>query len=365
MRVDPTTFEATQLGTIRFDAKPPFRGMVTSGDAALRDIVKEMNALDHVMSAGVAGRPQRVERTDDQFLRIMQLGWLADTHHVELHLPGKAGAPVRRYDVVTLDAGKNVLLGTVAINDVHYLAIVDGPAEQRERLWKVVKEVNGRTVESVDVPHPNGKSRKWGRVVERGTSAFLPMLRDRLYREGALLIPEGRKRPDELHVQGPFARTGVTRWLSAEVPGGFIVVPPADDVVFHLAGPPGGALGFRVLRYDEVSPEPSALKEYVRKLHGKAPAFTEGDVGEVEIASRKLLALPFRTGEGHARSAHLIALWPDIEPSSTGDKPRHEGVAIELTTGGQDEKPSIEAAMKNDRIVTVVDSLFIDLDAAP
>lgn len=361
VRLDKATFEEKRLGTVRFDEKPPFLATVVEGDDALRALVKEMNALDHVMSAGVLGPPQRIVRSEDQFFRIMQFGWLRDTHGVDLRIAGKQGAPVRRLEVMALDDGKNVHLGTVEMNDVHYLAIVAGPTDQRARLHKLLKEMNDRTAESVDVPPPNGQRGKWGRSVERGTAAFLPMLRDRLYKGGALLVPEGRKRPEELKVEGRASRYG-GRWLSVHVPGGFTVVPPEKEVELHLAGPPGGPLSFRVLRYDNVKYDGASLKAYVQGLHGKAPAFAEGEVGEVEIASRKLLALPFRTGEGPATAFHLIALWPAAYQLSGGDKIRDEGVAIELTRRGSDAKPTIEAVMNHDDFVTLSDSLFVDLD---
>jgi hypothetical protein len=116
VRGDDATFEETTLGKVRFEKDPPFRAQLIDGTAELPKLVAEMNALDHVMSAGGMGKPgRRIERNEQQFFRIMRRGWLEKTHHVRLRMPANGGAPPVRWEMMALDSGKNVHLGTVTV----------------------------------------------------------------------------------------------------------------------------------------------------------------------------------------------------------------------------------------------------------
>jgi hypothetical protein len=363
VRVDPATFEEIQLGAIRIETKPPFRAQALTKEPKLIALVEEMNALDHVMSAGLStSPPARIERSSDEFFRIMQHGWLATTHAVELRLPSAADTPARRFDVVVEDGGKPLVLGTVAVNDMSYLAIVAGPTEHRTRLGKLVKGLNARTGESVDVPPPQGKRGRYGRGIARGTPAHWPMLRDELYESGSILVPTGTKLPEAVRVEGARSRHG-SWWLSVQVPGGLTVVPPADDALVQLSGPPGGPLGFRVLRYRDVKYDAASLEKYVASLHGSRADYVAGKVTEVEIASRKLLALPFRTGDGPSASQRLVVLWPAVYHLREGDRQREAGIAIELTARG-DGPPDPKRPLEHETLAWVLTSLFVDLERA-
>ncbi len=361
VRVDPVTFEETRLGAIRVESKPPFRAEALTKEAKLVALVDEMNALDHVMSAGLTtSPPQRVERSSDEFFRIMQYGWLAKTHAVELRLPSAAGAPPSRFDVVVEESGEPLVLGSVTVDDMSYLAIVAGPTEHRARLGKLVKELNGRTGESVRVPPPSGKRGSYGRGIARGTPGHWPMLRDELYESGAILVPSGTKTPEAVRIEGARSQHG-SWWLSVQVPGGLTVVPAADDTLVQLSGPPGGPLGFRVLRYRDVKYDAASLEKYVASLHGSRADYVAGKVTEVEIAGRKLLALPFRTGDGPSASQRLVVLWPAVYHLRKADEQREVGVAIELTARG-DGPPDAKRPLEHDTLAWVLASLFVDLD---
>lgn len=363
VRVDPTRFEVSRLGRVRFEGGPPYRAEVVDGGDALRALVAEMNALDHVMSAGVTMPPQRVERSSTDFFRIMQHGWLKTTHHVELRLPAKALRPARRMEVWSTREGRAARLGTVDVDAMDYLDVVAGPDEQRAALGKLVAERNKRAGESVDIPPPDGKRGKWGRRIARGTPLHFAMMRDELVRAGALLVPEGRKVPESFTVEGPLSRFGSNRWLSVHVTGGLTVVPPGAGELVHLAGPPGGPLTFRALSYDAVRHDAASLRAHVQKKYGALPDFAEGEAGELEIAGRKLLAQTFRSRTGPAGSAHLVALWPHIRNYHEQDETTDGGVALELTIGAGAGAPKVADFAAHLTLGPILDSLYVDLDA--
>ena len=368
VQVDRTTFEETRLGKLGFESKPPFKATVIDGDEPLRRIVAEMNALDHVMSAGlIASPPQRVERSSDEFFRIMRYGWLKKSHGIALRLPAKGTPPPRRYELVTVDGKKNVPLATVAIDDVHYLKVVAGPSNQRDRVGALLGELNERSGESVRTAPPPGERGSYGRSIERGTPQFFSITRDKLLQQGALLVPEGRRRPDELTVEGRAGRRGGTParyWLSVHVPGTFTVVPPAAEEHIHLSGPQGGPLGVRVVAYRDVAYDAASLNAFVLKRYGTADGFSAGSVAEVELAARPLLAMTFQTGRAVARAAHLVALWPVVHHLHAEDAPTRQGIAIELTASGGDPAPSALQILAQPDLATVVDSLYVDHDGA-
>src|SRR5689334_354827 len=99
VRIDKTTFQETRLGTIRFDANPPFNAKVVEGNALL-PIVRDMNALDHVDSYGGS----HIKRDENQYFRIMRFGWLKDTYGIRLRKPGKTKT-TRKLDVIAFADG--------------------------------------------------------------------------------------------------------------------------------------------------------------------------------------------------------------------------------------------------------------------
>ncbi len=361
VRVDPITFEETRLGVLRVDGKPPFRAEAVGKDPRLATLVEQMNAVDHVMSAGLStSPPQRVERSSDEFFRIMQYGWLAKTHFVELRLPGKAGAARRRFDAVVEDGGKPLVLGRVEVDDMSYLSIASGPSEHRARLGKILRELNGRVGESVDIPPPAGERGKHGRAIPRGSAEHWPMLRDELYDLGAILVPEGRKHPEAVRVDGARSHHG-SRWLSVHAPTSLMAVPTSGDAVLELAGPPGGPLGFRASMYRGLKHDAAALEAHVASRYGKAAGYVAAKAAEVDVASRRLLAVPFRTGDGPATAQRLLVLWPAVYHLRDGEAPRDLGVALELTASGAGA-PDPKWTLEHPTLAWLLDSLFVDLE---
>jgi hypothetical protein len=363
VRVDPTTFAATPLGRVRFEGAPPYRAEVVDGGEPLRALVAEMNALDHVMSAGLAMPPQRVERSSRDFPRIMQNGWLKTQHHVELRLPPSELRPARRMDVWGVRDGRAALLGTVDVDTMDYLTVVAGPAEGRAALGKLVAERNQRAGESVDIPPPDGRRGKWGRMIGRGAPLHFAMMRDELLRSGTLLVPSGRQLPDTVTVEGPLSRFGDRRWLSVYVPAGLTVVPPTAGEHVHLEGPPGGPLAFRALAYANVSHDAAALRAHVQSTYGALPGFTDGEAGELEVGGRKLLAQTFRAGAGPGAAARLVALRPIVRHLHEEDETTDGGVALELTIGAGAGTPKVANFAAHPTLGLVLDSLFVDLES--
>ncbi len=362
MRIDPTSFEATPLGRLRIASEPPYLAEVVEGGDELRALVAAMNGLDHVTSAGVGMPPQRVERSSTDFARIMEHGWLKKTHHVELRLTAQAPRPARRFDVWGAHDGKSTLFGQVEVDAMDYLRVVGGHADHRARLGKIVAERNARGGESVQVPPPDGEIGKWGRSIERGTPLHFAMMRDLLLQAGLVLAPEGRAVPATYSLEGPMARYGERRWLSAHVPGELRVVPPGNGVYLHLEGPPGGPLGFRALAYAGVPYDATSLRAHVLRSYGSASGFAEGEAGEIELAGRKLLALAFREGEGRAAAARLVALWPDLLHLSDRDERHDRGVALELTIAAGEGPPKLADFAAHPTLGPLTDSFYVDLD---
>lgn len=363
VRVDPTSFESTSLGRLSIAGAPPYLAEVVEGGDELRAIVAAMNGLDHVMSAGVTMPPQRIERTSTDFARIMEHGWLKTTHHVELRLPAEAPRPARRFDVWSARDGKATQIGQIEVDAMDYLRIVGGPADERARLGRVLAERNARGGESVDIPPPEGKEGKWGRLIARGTPLHFAMMRDSLLQAGLVLAPEGRAVPATYSLEGPIGRFADRRWLSAHVPPALRVVPPGNGVHLHLEGPPGGPLSFRALAYGGVKHDAASLRGHVLRNHGNAPGFAEGEAGEIELAGRKLLALAFREGQGPSAAARLVALWPDWLHLSDGDERRDRGVALELTIAAGEGPPKLADFAAHPTLGPLMDSLYVDLDA--
>jgi hypothetical protein len=363
VRIDPTSFEATSLGRLRIAGAPPYLAEVVEGGDELRAIVAAMNGLDHVMSAGVSMPPQRVERSSTDFARIMEHGWLKSTHHVELRLPAEAPRPARRFDVWSARDGKSTLLGQVEVDAMDYVRIVGGPVDERAKLGRIVAERNVRGGESVDIPPPDGKEGKWGRLIARGTPLHFAMMRDALLATGLVLAPEGRQVPATYSLEGPIGRFADRRWLSAHVPSALRVIPPGNGVHLHLEGPPGGPLSFRALAYGGVKYDAASLRALVLRSHGNSPGFVEAEAGELELAGRKLLALTFREGEGKAAAARLVALWPDLRHLSEADEHTDRGVALELTIAAGEGPPKLADFAAHPTLGPLIDSLYVDLDA--
>lgn len=376
VRIDPTSFESTPLGRLRIASEPPYLAELVEGGDELRALVAAMNGLDHVMSAGVGMPPQRVERSSTDFARIMEHGWLKKTHHVELRLTAQAPRPARRFDVWGAHDGKSTLFGQVEVDAMDYLRIVGGHDEYRATLGKIVAERNVRSGESVDIPPPDGKEGKWGRLIARGTPFHFAMMRDQLLRAGLVLAPEGRQVPATYSLEGPIGRYADRRWLSAHVPGELRVVPPGNGVHLHLEGPPGGPLGFRALAYGGVKYDLESLRAHVRRSYGRSAGFVagdargvepagvvEGEAGEIELAGRKLLALAFREGGGRFGAARLVALWPDLRHLSKADEYTDRGVALELTIAAGEGPPKLADFAAHPTLGPLCDSLYVDLDA--
>ncbi len=87
---------------------------------------------------------------------------------------------------------------------------------------------------------------------------------------------------------------------------------------------------------------------------GFAPGFEAGPITTVEIAGRSLRALRYRTGASMARATHLTALWPESYETGAAERFGDEGLAIELTLGGELEA---EALLERPELALVVASL--------
>src|SRR5687767_2489268 len=111
VRVDPKTYKETELGVIAIADRPPFHARTVSGDGALKGIVDEMNALDHVMSTGLKGPGTKIVRSEDQYFRIMRWNWLEKHKEVVLQVRPKTVATARRFRAFYNKEGKNAELG--------------------------------------------------------------------------------------------------------------------------------------------------------------------------------------------------------------------------------------------------------------
>lgn len=362
VRIDPTSFEATTLGRVRVAGAPPYLVELVEGGDALRALVDEMNAVDHVMSAGVTMPPQRVERSSTDFFRILQHGWLKTERHVELRLPASGPRPARRFEVWSAADGKLSALGTVDVDAMDYLLVVGGPDERRAGLGRLVAHRNAKEGESVQIPPPDGeRDGKWGRLVARGTPLHFAMMRDELLLAGVLLTPEGRKPPTSFTVEGPTGRFSDRRWLSTHVPPELRVVPPGQGEHLHVEGP--RPLALRALAYGGVKHDAASLRAHVARHHGATPGFTFGEAGELEAAGRKLLALAFRTGDGADAAAKLVALWPELRHDENGDALQDRGVALELTIAAGAAPPTLADFAAHPTLGAMLDALHVDLDA--
>ncbi len=357
VRVDPETFEEEHLGRAFFDASPPYLAKVLDGDLEMLVLVDAMNDLPHAVAAG----GKVIPRTDKSFLRIMKNTWLRNERGVTLREPTAATSPPARFQLAKWDGGAYQTLGTVELDDKHYLRVVGGPRPSRAALGAVTTKANAKSF-TVDIPPPDGKRGRWGRRVDRGTPEHLTMLRDHLLERGHVLVAGGTTLAPASAVETREGKRGP--WLSVHVPRGYSSAAATPEVPMHLSSPPGGPAGVRILRYNAgVEYDAASLEAYVTAREGKRPGFATGTVGEIEIATRRLLGMTFQTGTSLARADHLLVLWPRRNSLGT---PRDTGFAVEVTVGAAEGAPIAEPAqiLEHPPIATIARSLFIDPNSA-
>jgi hypothetical protein len=335
-----------RLGSVSIDDAPPFRATVIDGGTgdSLRTLVDAMNALDHVMSAGLGDGPgTRIERADPQFFRIMRHGWLADTHGAALRSSPPAQRAARRYSAVRVRAGEPASpIADVEVDGAGYLRVLSGTAPP----WLV--ERNRLESESVDVAPPAGERGSWSAAVPRGTPMFEALQRSALLEVGVVMLPVGTPTPIGLQ---PVDRSGLSAW----VPGS-LFIQPAGALLLELSGPPGGPLGMRVERYSGLAHEAGALTAWVAGAHGAEASFEAGSTAEIDVGGRPSLAATWRTGGGPARADHLTVLWPDAHGPSAAD----HGVRIELEVSGRDGPIDAAAIAAHPDLAVVLASLRAD-----
>ena len=368
VRVDPKTYQETTLGVIAFSKQPPFKARVVTGDEALKKIVHETNALDHVMSSGLSGPGTRIPRDEEQFFRIMRGNWLEKANGIVLEVRPETQATARRFRAFYSNGGKSVELGVVAMKPSHYLEIVESKEGEAEHLFKALSEVDDSDGLSVDIPPPSGAQRgSYGRGVARGTPLFFTMMRDKLlHREHVVLIDEARSRPAELHrVRLMGSGRAHLLWLEVDIdktlsPAGTLA---AGEQVRYEA--PGGQLAFVVERYQDAAYTPAALGELVSKRFGALPAFKAGPIKPVPVAGRELLTMAFRTGTGDSATDHAVAFWPRIYFTEKSDEHGEKGILIHVSAPARGESPDAQTALGHAVIVPSIDSLYIDTEWAP
>jgi hypothetical protein len=366
VRVDPKTYQETTLGVIAFSDKPPFNARFVSGDEAMKKIVDETNARDHVMSTGLSGPGTRVARDEEQYFRIMRGNWLEKVHGILLEVRPKTLAPARRFRAFYSKNGKSVELGVVAMKPSHYLQIIESKEGEAEHLFKALNEVDRSDGFSVDIPPPEGaREGKYGRGVERGTPLFFALMRDKLlHRANVVLSDEARSRPAELHHE---VRTGAglaqLHWLEVDIDK---TLSPADKLA------PGEQLRYEApaarlaLIVEKYGAEytPAALGQIVSNRFGSLPDFKAGPLERVPVAGRELLTAAFRTGTGDSATDHAVVFWPRTYFTAKSEEHGNSGVLIHVTAPARGESPDAQTALGHEVIARSMDSLYIDTEWA-
>jgi len=98
---------------------------------------------------------------------------------------------------------------------------------------------------------------------------------------------------------------------------------PAPRVYVHLSGPPGTPLGMAIEAYTNLKDDSQSLLALARRRTASARAVMMGEVEQVTLGGRSLLAIGWLSGESQARARHCLALFPAAEGAA-------DGVLVEL-----------------------------------
>jgi hypothetical protein len=368
VRVDPKTYKETELGVIAIADRPPFHARTVSGDGALKGIVDEMNALDHVMSTGLKGPGTKIVRSEDQYFRIMRWNWLEKHKEVVLQVRPKTVATARRFRAFYNKEGKNAELGLVGMKPTHYLQILESKEGETEHLARSLREVNGSDGLSVDIPPPSGSPRgSYGRGVQRGTPLFFTLMRDKLLnRENVVLIDESHTRPAELHrVELKGAGLAQISWLEVDIDRSLTrASTPAPSEHFRYEDP-SRRLAFSVEGYADVAYAVAPLNKLATTRFGNLPGYKAGATKRAMVAGRELFTIAFRTGTGSAAVDHAVAFWPHAWFTEKDENPTEKGLMVHASAPARGDTPVIETAFGHAAVLPSLDSLFIDPEWAP
>lgn len=363
VRLDPTSYAESELGVIAFASGPPFVARFVSGDAALKTLVSQHNALDHVMSSGYKGPGTKILRSEDQYFRIMRGNWLGKEKGVLLQARPKQQATPRRFRAYLTRNGKSDELGVVALKPSHYLQIIESKPGEAAHLYKVLREVNDQDSFSIDVPPPSGAGRgSYGRGVTRGTPLFFTLLRDKLLnRENLVLGDEQRSRPAVMHhlelaggglAQIPWFQVDIDKALTA-------AATPGKGEILHYSDEKA-RLAFAVERYGGAKYTAAALGELVAKRFGQLPGWKAGAALPVEVAGRQLLTVVFRTGSGAAITDHAVIMWPHSYYTDQADVTVEKGFLIYLSAPGKGGAPEAATLLNHEVLGRSIDSLYLN-----
>lgn len=363
VRRDATTYVETELGVIAFANRPPFVARFVSGDAGLKTLVAETNALDHVMSTGLSGPGSKILRSEDQYFRIMRGNWLDKQKGVVLQVRPKVAAPSRRFRVYLSKNGKNDELGRVVLNPSHYLQIVESKPGEATHLFKILREVNDHDAMSVDIPPPAGARRgSYGRGVERGSPLFFTLLRDKLLdREDVILCDDARSRKALMHhVVYTGAGSAQIPWLKVEIDKSLNPVP-ARGTAFELHyADSSGQIAFIIGRYGGVKYTPAAMSDWVTKRFAAEPGFSARPPQLVQVAGRQLLTVALRTGQGNTATDHAIVMWPHSYFTEKENVMLERGFLIEVNTPARGATPDAATIFAHELIAPSLDSLYLN-----
>ncbi|MCA9702165.1 MAG: hypothetical protein KC431_31880, partial [Myxococcales bacterium] len=298
LRLDSASFEQTRLGRIHIDATPPFTVTLEDGGDELRTLVEEANALGDFTYYG--GSP--VKRAEDpRWLDFLRREWVGEKHGLVLRVPSVTPT-TSRWRLMVVEDGKQLSLGTLEMNDVGYLRVIEAPAEHHEQLRTLLDRINSQDNEGIEIAPPLGERGMWGKAIPRGTPDFFVMMRRGLYEDGALLVPEARG------VEQPVTVVE-NRGIAVRVPNGLFPAEVEYPTILSMSGAPGGPLGLLLVEYDDIPDEDAALLAHVKTLYGHDPHFEAGPATMVEIGGQRWRAATCRTGAELTHATNLVVLW--------------------------------------------------------
>ncbi|MCA9570348.1 MAG: hypothetical protein KC656_21035 [Myxococcales bacterium] len=257
--------------------------------------------------------------------------------------------PVRQIEVRRLGDGEVTLVADATLDA---LARIRSGAELPAPLvaW------NEREEEMVSVAPPDGQRGSFARIVPRGSDAFLAMLRWDAAEHDLLLadptvVWEGRF---ERHTFGD-------RTWAGSVVAPAVLVANAGEAELSFSGPPGGPLGAVIRPYRDVSAD-TGLPGYVASLHGDDPGFAFGSRAVGEVGLSKLNGHTFITGEGFARTDHVVLLLPALDLRSASKEPVENGVSLEVYRGGKGDSVDLRGLVEDPALAPLLASFVVDPD---
>lgn len=146
---------------------------------------------------------------------------------------------------------------------------------------------------------------------------------------------------------------------SIELDGAGLMVRslPGEGCYLQGSGPPGGPLGISVEAYADTPAEEAALGAMAGKRFA-GRSFMAGQVATIRLAGRSVRAFTCVTDPSHARSLHLLALFPRAEGA-------RDGVLLDFwCSAGAGDPLSPEAMLRLERHGDTLRSLCLRFEPA-